>query len=190
MKLNKLPKIKSTKKKRIGRGIGSGKGGHTSSRGQKGQKSRGSVGILFEGTKMRKSLIKKMPFLRGKGKFKAFKKKPIIINLKYLNLLPAEAQVDINILAKYNLVKEDEAKKYGVKILGDGEISKKLVIKLPISGQAAAKIEKAGGKIEKPSAKDKNEKEEEKVEKKTEVKGKTAVKKTAKLKSKSKKKSK
>ncbi len=65
----RLPKVNQRKSKRLGRGIGSGKGGHTSSRGQKGQKSRGSVSVLFEGMKMKKSLIKRLPLKRGKGKF-------------------------------------------------------------------------------------------------------------------------
>lgn len=69
MKLAK--RLISKSKKRIGRGIGSGKGGHTSSRGQKGQKSRGSIHILFEGMKTKKSLLKRLPLLRGKGKFKS-----------------------------------------------------------------------------------------------------------------------
>ena len=58
-------------KKRLGRGYGSGKGGHTSSRGQKGQLSRTNVHVLFEGLKVKKSTIKKFPLLRGKGKFLA-----------------------------------------------------------------------------------------------------------------------
>ncbi len=66
---------------------GSGKGGHTAGRGQKGQKVRGKVKALFEGTKMRKSFIKRLPFKRGKGKFKAFRPGPIAVNLIYLNLL-------------------------------------------------------------------------------------------------------
>lgn len=65
-----LPKIIAKRKKRIGRGIGSGKGGHTVGRGQKGQKTRDNIGILFEGLKMKKSQIKKTPLLRGKGRFK------------------------------------------------------------------------------------------------------------------------
>lgn len=69
MKEFKLPKIVTRAKKRIGRGRGSGKGGHTVGRGQKGQKVRGKVGVLFEGMKMKKSLIKRLPFVRGKGKF-------------------------------------------------------------------------------------------------------------------------
>jgi len=62
-------------KKRLGRGYGSGKGGHTSGRGQKGQKSRTKIHFLFEGVKVKKSTLKKLPLLRGKGKFLA-KKRP------------------------------------------------------------------------------------------------------------------
>lgn len=66
-----LPKVVQRPKKRVGRGMGSGKGSHTSSRGQKGQKSRGGISVLFEGMKMKKSLLKRLPLKRGKGKFKA-----------------------------------------------------------------------------------------------------------------------
>lgn len=65
----RLPKVIKRSKKRVGRGVGSGKGSHTSGRGQKGQKSRGKVGVLFEGMKMKKSLLKRLPLMRGKGKF-------------------------------------------------------------------------------------------------------------------------
>jgi len=105
MKLNNLPKIVLKKKKRVGRGYGSGKGGHTAGRGQKGQKSRNKVSILFEGTKMRKSLIKRLPFLRGKGKFKSSQRKPITINLKYLNLLPSNTEVTLKTLIKHQKLK-------------------------------------------------------------------------------------
>jgi large subunit ribosomal protein L15 len=71
----RLPKVVQKSKKRVGRGIGSGKGGHTSGRGQKGQKSRGKIGILFEGMKMKKSLLKRLPKMRGKGKFHPKKSK-------------------------------------------------------------------------------------------------------------------
>lgn len=70
MKLNELLRIVSKGKKRVGRGLGSGKGGHTVGRGQKGQKTRGKISPLFEGTKVKKSLIKRLPLLRGKGKLK------------------------------------------------------------------------------------------------------------------------
>lgn len=63
--MNYLPKVKTKSSKRLGRGYGSGKGGHTSSRGMKGQKSRRKMGILFEGVKMKKSLLRRLPLTRG-----------------------------------------------------------------------------------------------------------------------------
>ena len=71
----KLEKVVVGTGKRLGRGYGSGKGGHTSGGGQKGQKARGSVNILFEGYKVKKSFFKRLPLLRGKGKFKTRKNK-------------------------------------------------------------------------------------------------------------------
>ena len=139
-------KIKSRSKKRVGRGYGSGKGGHTVGRGQKGQKSRGSVGILFEGVKVRKSLLNRLPFQRGKGKNKA-KPGPIILNLDVLNILKDGSNVDIESLSKAGVVKETHARAYGVKVLGDGKLEKKLKVSLPVSKSAAKKIEKAGGSV-------------------------------------------
>ena len=65
----RLPKVTIRPKKRVGRGMGSGKGSHTSGRGQKGQKSRSHISVLFEGMKMKKSYLKRLPLMRGKGKF-------------------------------------------------------------------------------------------------------------------------
>ncbi len=143
---DKLPKTVTRRKKRVGRGYGSGKGGHTAGRGTKGQKSRTKIHILFEGVKMKKSFIKRLPLRRGKGKFKA-KDKPIIVKLGYLNLLPANSRVNIRTLVKAGIVKEKDAEKFGAKILGDGELKKKLTIELPISKSAAKRVEKAGGKV-------------------------------------------
>lgn len=161
MKLNQLPKTTSRGKKRKGRGYGSGKGGHTVGRGQKGQKSRSKVKLLFEGTKMRKSLIKRLPMRRGKGKFKSLKEKPIIVNIKFLNLLKDKTEVTIDNLIKNKIV-DKSAKTWGVKILGDGELTKVLTVKLPVSKGAKKKIEKAGGKVEEVE-------KVEKVEKKKKV---------------------
>ena len=71
----KLEKIVARRKKRLGHGAGSGKGFHTSSRGQKGQKARSHVNILFEGFKVKKTLLRRLPVQRGKGKFKPKAKK-------------------------------------------------------------------------------------------------------------------
>lgn len=144
----KLPKIVDRRKKRVGRGYGSGKGGHTAGRGQKGQKSRRNLGILFEGLKVKKSLLRRLPQLRGKDKFKAAPG-PLILNVSDLNELPSGTKVSIKNLVKRGLVNESEAKKHGVKILGNGKLKKKLTVSLPTSSSAARKIKKAGGKIEK-----------------------------------------
>lgn len=141
-----LPKIIRNKRKRVGRGYGSGKGGHTVGRGQKGQKTRNKIGILFEGIKMKKSLLKKLPFLRGKEKNRG-RAKPLIIPLKKLVSLPANSTVNLDLAVKEGWVKKEEALKLGVKILGDDKIEKKLTIALPISKSAASIIEKAGGKV-------------------------------------------
>ena len=142
----KLMKTTVKSKTRVGRGYGSGKGGHTSGRGQKGQKSRGKIGVIFEGTKVKKSLIKRLPLKRGKGKFKSGKK-PIIVKLSLLNLLTTGSTVNIESLVKNKIVDKKDAVKFGVKILGDGELTKKLTIQLPISKSAAKVVEKVGGKV-------------------------------------------
>ncbi|OGH42302.1 MAG: 50S ribosomal protein L15 [Candidatus Levybacteria bacterium RIFCSPLOWO2_02_FULL_36_8b] len=145
MKLNDLVKTTAKKKRRLGQGHGSGRG-KTGGRGTKGQKARNKVPIYFEGGAV--SLIKRLPFRRGKGRNKVFKKEPIILNVKVLNLLPKGSIVDLKTLVQKHLVDEKDAKVYGVKILGEGEINIPLTIKLPISKNASEKIKKAGGIIE------------------------------------------
>lgn len=126
-----LPKVVTKSKKRRGQGAGSGKGFHTVGRGQKGQKARGGVGILFEGMKVKKSLIHRLPFLRGKLK-NAGHPKALAVNLEDLNKLPAGAKVTVDLLVKEGIVGAS-ALKYGVKILGRGKLDKKLEISLPMS---------------------------------------------------------
>lgn len=141
MKLEKLSKTTTRSKKRPGRGYGSGKGGHTAGRGQKGQKSRGKLPLYFEGSKMRKSLIRRLPMLRGKLRFKAKKSKPLILNLKDLAGWPKDQIVNVDNLIKAGWLPK-EAKDFSVKLLGDGEITEKLKIELPMSKAAAKKIAK------------------------------------------------
>ncbi|MDO8551599.1 MAG: 50S ribosomal protein L15 [bacterium] len=146
MKLSELVKTTTRGKKRQGQGRGSGKGGHTSGRGQKGQNSRGKVALLFEGTKIKKSLLKRLPLMRGRGRHKSLYKAPVIVNLKYLNLLPGGSVVDADLLIKEGIVGK-EARTFGVKILGDGQLQQNLTVKLPVSKKAKIKIEKAGGEV-------------------------------------------
>lgn len=148
MKLSDLPKTTQDTKKRIGRGHGSGRGGHTSTRGTKGQKSRGKVGLFFEGTKTKKSLLKRLPLFRGKGKFKSLKPSPFIINLKYLNIFKAAEEVTLESLKEKGILSKDLPNNVRVKILGEGEINVPLTVLLPTSKNAQEKIEKVGGRVE------------------------------------------
>jgi ribosomal protein L15 len=81
MKLHQLPKTTTRAQKRLGRGYGSGKGGHTSSRGQKGDLARGSVPAWFEGGQLPQ--IRRFPFQRGKLRFKSLIPKPVLITLSH-----------------------------------------------------------------------------------------------------------
>jgi len=145
MNINNLIKTTEKSKRRLGQGHGSGRV-KTSGRGTKGQNAKGKRALSFEGGAL--PLIKRLPFRRGKGKNKLFKKKPIVVNVKALSLLGKDTVVDLKTLVKHNIVDEKEAKIYGVKILGDGQLKVSLTIKLPISKSAAEKVKKAGGRVE------------------------------------------
>ena len=145
MQLNSLIKI-NKKKIRVGRGIGSGKG-KTSTRGHKGQKSRSGVAIKsFEGGQM--PLYRRLP----KRGFKSMHNNiTAILNLsKIQNIIDKskneiKSNLDLKILKEKKLINKKYKK---LKILGTGEIKKKLEISAHFaSKQALAKIEKAGGKI-------------------------------------------
>lgn len=148
MNLETAAKNITKRSKRLGRGPGSGRG-KTSGRGTKGQHARGKFPQThshFEGGQ--RPLIKRLPYRRGKGNAK-ISKKPIVINLTALNILPQNQKVNIETLVKFGIVKNEDAKAYGVKILGNGKLEKLLIITLETSKSAAEKIEKARGKIEK-----------------------------------------
>lgn len=144
MKLNQLEKTVKKGKRRLGQGHGSGRV-KTSGRGTKGQNARSDRPLSFEGGAL--SLIKRLPFRRGKGKNKVFKKRPIIINVEVLNLLKKGTTVNIKTLVEEKIVDEKDAKVFGVKILGDGNLGIPLKVELPTSKGALKKIEKAGGEI-------------------------------------------
>lgn len=127
--MTKLPKVVARSKKRQGRGMGSGKGSHTSGRGQKGQKSRGSVNVLFEGMKMKKSLLKRLPKMRGKGKFHE-NLKPVVITYSRLETLPVGSDITVELLVKKGFLKARLAKSHGVKVVGIGTNKKKFTFKV------------------------------------------------------------
>lgn len=143
--INSLPKIVTIGKKRIGRGMGSGKGSHTASRGQKGQKTRRKIHPLFEGTKGKKSFIQRLPMQRGKGELKA-RGKSAIINVGELEILPAGTKIDRALLVSMKFLPKSN-KSFKVKVLGKGTLTKKLEVLLPVTKSALEKIEKAGGTV-------------------------------------------
>lgn len=131
------------RKKRVGCGEGSGHG-KTSGRGHKGQKARsgGSIRLGFEGGQM--PLLRKMP-KRGFNNAE-FKKIWGIVNLRDLEKFESGAIVDEVTLRDRQLV---SGRVDGVKVLGTGELTKALTIKVDaISAGAREKVEKAGGKVE------------------------------------------
>ncbi|MFA6532618.1 MAG: 50S ribosomal protein L15 [Patescibacteria group bacterium] len=143
--LSNLPIINIKKKKRLGRGLGSGKGSKSGRGTTRHQKARESVPLQFEGGQGR--IVKKFPLLRGKGKNNSIKEKAFIINLESLNKLG-----DGSIVTRETLIKEDiitnGKESSPIKILANGSLKKKLTIKLPVSKKVKEAVEKLGGKIE------------------------------------------
>ena len=127
---------------RVGRGHGSGNG-KTAGRGQKGQKSRsgGKVRVGFEGGQM--PLYRRLP---KRGFHNRNTKEIVGINVEALNRFEDGTLVNITTLVESGLVSNP---KDGVKILGNGELTKKLTVKVTaVSEGAKAKIEAAGGTVE------------------------------------------
>ena len=147
MKLNSQPKLKIKSARRIGRGAGSGRG-KTAGKGTKGQNARGKLSIThahFEGGQ--RPLFKRLPYRRGKVN-STISKKPLIVNLKAINIIPKSENITLAALIKYKIVDANDAKTYGVKILGDGKLEHPYIFTdLKISKSAAEKIRKSGGKI-------------------------------------------
>jgi len=142
MKLYEILRVKNRSNKRLGRGIGSGKG-KTAGRGTKGQKARGKIPLGFTGGM---ALYKKLPLRRGKGNLKLSANRKIV-PLAKLNIFKAKTVVDMVKLQEANIISAKEARQ-GVKILDGGEIDAALTVKLDVSETARKKIIKSGGKVE------------------------------------------
>lgn len=128
--------------KRKGRGTGTGNG-KTAGRGHKGQKARsgGKVRVGFEGGQM--PLARRIP---KRGFNNIFAKPLTAINVAVLNAFEDGAVVDVNALLEKGILTDC---KYGVKVLGNGSVTKKLTVKASaFSDSAKEKIEQAGGKAE------------------------------------------
>lgn len=131
--------IVERRKKRLGRGHGSGKV-KTSGRGTKGQRSRDGIHIGFEGGQSQ--LIKRLPLLRGKGRNGSQSVKAYALDVTRLNKLPEGTTVTLETLKKYHMIDTAVSR---VKVLGNGKMTVKVTVSIPCSKAAAASIEKAGG---------------------------------------------
>ena len=144
MRLDELQPAEGSKfaPKRVGRGIGSGTG-KTSGKGHKGQNARSGGGVRpgFEGGQM--PLYRRLP---KRGFTNIFAKQYVAINVEELNKFEDGAEVTAETLMEKGIISKALD---GVKILGRGEVTKKVTVKeAKYSASAKEKIEKAGGKAE------------------------------------------
>ena len=142
--LNQLKPVEGARhsKKRLGRGIGSGIG-HTSGKGTKGQNSRSGGGVRpgFEGGQL--PLFQRLP---KRGFHNPTRVEYAIVNLEDLEVFENDSVVDIQALIESGLVKDV---KDGVKVLGKGELTKKLTVKANKFSESAQKaIEALGGSVD------------------------------------------
>lgn len=139
--IHTLPKTVERSHKRLGRGHGSGRG-KTAGRGTKGQKARGSIPPHFEGGQL--SVMKRLPYLRGKKRNKSLSPKPVTVAVGRLSQLPKDSKVTLELLKKHAIVPERTRE---VKILGGGELTVALAVQVTCSEGAQKTIEKAGGSV-------------------------------------------
>jgi large subunit ribosomal protein L15 len=141
MQLHELQGISRKISRRVGRG---GKRGTFSGRGTKGQKARSGRRIRPQF----RDILMKLPKRRG-YRFNAFREKPVVVNISILDIhFAAGDKVTPLVLKDKGIISERGGKMPAVKILGSGDITKKLSIEgCEVSIKAKDKIEKAGGSI-------------------------------------------
>ncbi len=147
MNVSTIPAVPGARhrRKRVGRGIGSGHG-KTSTRGQKGQRARTGSGKRpgFEGG--RNPLIRRMPKRGFRRKATGQVLPPLIVNVGQLNRCKDGEQLSPERLRALGLIPNVERP---VKLLGDGELTKRLTIQVHHTSESAkAKVAKAGGTVE------------------------------------------
>ena len=147
MELFNIKKLNNDKKsKRVGRGRGSGKGGHTVGRGQKGQKARKGAkpNLGFEGGQS--PLYKRLPRIGGFNRPQSSENKAQIVSLDIFNKLKDGDEVTPLLLVEKKILKDIPSG--GVKVLSKGELKKKVILKgFTYSEKAKQKIESFGATI-------------------------------------------
>ena len=141
MNLGQLPKLINKPSKRLGRGLGSGRG-KTGGRGTKGQKARGKVKQGFVGGTL--PIYKRLPLKRGKGN-RQVSQKPLTLGVAVLSAFKKDSVVDLESLVAAKVIKRVPVG--GVKILGSVKLEQPITVKLSTSKSAPAAIEEAGGEV-------------------------------------------
>ncbi len=142
--LHTLVKLTTRSAKRPGRGIGSGKGGHTAGRGAKGHLSRqgGKTPLWFEGGQL--PLIKRLPYIRGKAHFDPVSPKALAINVARLSKMNGQ-DVTPETLVANGFIKNAHTT---VKLVGSAELENIGEVRgVQLTQAAKASIEKAGGRM-------------------------------------------
>lgn len=141
--LSSIKSVTTKSKRRIGRGFGSQKGGHTSSRGQKGQKSRrgSKIPLWFEGGQL--PLIKRLPMLRGKARFNVLNFTAEVTLSELDNM-----QADTITFDTLKLEKVIPSRVKAAKIIASGKLNRKITVEgVKISAKAKEALEKVGGTV-------------------------------------------
>lgn len=139
--LHQLPKIVTKSKKRVGRGVGSGAGAKSGRGTTRHQAARENIPLHFEGGQNR--LVKKFPLLRGKGKNASLASSVLPVRLERLNVIPEGERVTVDTLVKYRIIKQKDANKMNIKIVGGGSLAHPLIIDVPATRAVKKKLKKA-----------------------------------------------
>lgn len=142
--LSSLPSIVASAKKRVGRGLGSGRGSKSGRGTTRHQSARETIPLHFEGGQVR--MVKRYPLLRGKGHNKSILTKTLALNIGSLNVFKDGEEVTIETLHKHGLIRQ-LGNYQRIKLLGKGTLEKKLTIKILVSQSAKKIVEKAGGNV-------------------------------------------
>jgi large subunit ribosomal protein L15 len=137
--LSNLPKIVGNTNKRVGRGIGSGKGSKSGRGTKRHQRAREKIPIFFEGGQAK--ITKKYPLLRGKEKNKSFSRKTIVIPIEKLNIYKNDEIVDKKSLFDKGILKEKD-KTDNYKIVNKGKLVKKVKLQIQSSKSVKDQIKK------------------------------------------------
>lgn len=143
--LAQMPSLVKGKAKRVGRGYGSGKGGHTVGRGTKGQGAREKQAIWFEGGQL--PTIRRFPFIRGKSRLKPLSLKSRVLSVDRLAQLAPGTEVSLKTLVAAKLIPVSKRDSGSVKIVAGKELKVPLKVKVPCSEAAIKQIEQAGGSV-------------------------------------------